>query len=269
LGIDIIDPADPRLVDYRNVPDGELLERRGLFVAEGRLVVTRLLAGGRFRARSVLVTAPAHRALAGALDVRPDVPVYVVPQAVMNTVSGFDVHRGCLAVGERPPRPAWTVVAGAARTIVVLERVANADNVGGVFRNAAALGGDAVLLDPATTDPLYRKAIRTSMGAALQVPFARMEPWPDALDALHAAGVTIIGMTPSAGARPLPEVAAMHREQRVAVLLGQEGDGLTTQTLSRCDTLARIPMSAGVDSVNIASAAAICLYELSRRSANH
>jgi tRNA G18 (ribose-2'-O)-methylase SpoU len=259
---DVFDVADPRLADYRNVPDGELLHRRGLFVAEGRLVVTRLLAGSRFRARSVLVTLTARQSLAGVLGARPDLPVYVVPQGVMNAVSGFDVHRGCLAIGERPPRAAWGAVAGAARTFLVLERVANADNVGGVFRNAAALGGDAVLLDAASTDPLYRKAIRTSMGAVLQVPFARLAPWPDALDDLRASGVTIVGMTPSAAAPPLADVAGRLRGRRMAILLGHEGEGLTRAALDRCDTLASIPMSAGTDSINVSTASAIALYEL-------
>jgi tRNA G18 (ribose-2'-O)-methylase SpoU len=262
---EITEISDARLADYQNVPDGELLERRGLFVAEGRLVVERLLASGRFPTRSVMVTEPAGRALEPVLRSRPDVPVYVVPQQVMNGVAGFDVHRGCLALGERPAPAPWQSMLVNARTVIVLERVGNPDNIGGVFRNAAALGGNAVLLDPASADPLYRKAIRTSMGAALQVPFARLDPWPDALVALRTAGFTLVGLTPAASAAPLSKVEAHLTEQRVAILLGHEGDGLTAEALAACTATARIPMHDGTDSVNVATAAALALYELQRQ----
>ena len=261
------DPDDPRLADYRNIPDPELLRAHGLFVAEGRLVVRRLLADGRFRTRSVMATEAAHAAIAGALAARPDVAVFVVPPAVMNGVTGFNIHRGCLAIGERPAATPWADVAAGARRLVALERVANADNVGGTFRNAAAFGADGVLLDPATVDPLYRKAIRTSMGAALVVPFARAEPWPAALGALAARGVATIALTPGASAPPLAEVAAQaaSRARPVALVLGHEGDGLAAETVGLCTHRARIPIAPGVDSLNVATAAAVALYELGRQ----
>ena len=256
--------ADPRIADYRNVPDRELLRRRGLFVAEGRLVVVRLLASARFRTRSVMLTEAAHTALATDLRLRPDLPVYIVPQPLMNEVAGFDIHRGCLAIGERPPLAPWQGVASGARVLLMLEGIANADNIGGIFRNASALGAGAVLLDSVSTDPLYRKAIRTSMGAALHVPFARMAPWPDAFDELRRSGVTIAGMTPSPAATPLPDVVRTLQGRRVAILLGHEGEGLTPGAAARCDVLARIPMRDDVDSLNVATAAGIALYEFQR-----
>jgi tRNA G18 (ribose-2'-O)-methylase SpoU len=260
--IPVNDAADPRLEDYRNVPDAELIARRGIFVAEGRLVVARLLEGRRFPTRSVLVTEAARRALAGVFDVRADVPVFVVPQWVINAITGFNIHRGCLAIGERPPAPAWEAVASHARRLVVVERMANADNVGAIFRNAAAFGAGGVLLEPTCTDPLYRKAIRTSMGAALQVPFARMAPWPQALPALRALGYTLVGMTPDAP-QTIDTVASRFsgKSDRLALLVGHEGEGLTAAALDACSVQARIPMAPGVDSLNVATAAAIAMYE--------
>jgi tRNA G18 (ribose-2'-O)-methylase SpoU len=208
------------------------------------------------------------------LRARPDVPVYVVPPAVMTRVTGFNMHRGCLAAGERPRPAVWTDLVGCggfrlkpeARTLVVLERVANADNVGGVFRNAAALGASAVLLDAASVDPLYRKAIRTSMGAALAVPFARAEPWPDALRTLAGRGFSTVALTPAPAARPLADVIdAIGGTRPVALVLGHEGDGLTPAALDACTHRARIPIGPGVESLNVAAAAAVALYEQRRR----
>ena len=231
-------PGDVRADEYRNVPDAALLERRGIFVAEGRLAVRRLLAESALTTRSAMVTGAACASLSDVFASRPELPVYVVSQAVMDGITGFNIHRGCLAVGERPRSTRWQEIATGARTMVVLERVMNADNVGGIARNAAALGADAVLLDPASLDPLYRKSIRTPMGAALLAPFARATPWPGALHAL--------------------------REQNVA--LGHEGEGLNAAAIEACDYQALIPIAPGLDSLNVASAAAIALYELSRTS---
>ena len=271
--IRIDDPADARLEDYRNVPDAELIAERGVFVAEGRLVVARLLEDSRFRARSVLVTEAARQAMSGVLDVHrkvdnTDVPVYVVPQWIISAVTGFHIHRGCLAIGERAAVPPWGEVAASARRMVVIERVANADNVGGIFRHAAAFGVDGILLEPRCTDPLYRKAIRTSMGAALQIPFARMAPWPSALHELREQGWSLIALTPTAE-RTLEDVAsgvnvASGVSRKIAIVLGHEGDGLSTEALQACDLHARIPMAAGVDSLNVSTACAIALYELTR-----
>jgi tRNA G18 (ribose-2'-O)-methylase SpoU len=273
--IPVDDAADPRLEDYRNVPDAELIERRGIFVAEGRLVVRRLLEGGRFVTRSVLVTEPARHALAGVLDARPDVPVFVVAQWVINAITGFNIHRGCLAIGERGRPRDVGEVARAAQRLVVLERVANADNVGALIRSAAAFGA-GVLLDPASTDPLYRKAIRTSMGAALQVPFARVAPWPDALLTLRDHGYAIVGLAPRATetmeavasdmAAVTSDMAAVASgfSRKIAILLGHEGEGLSAAALDACTHRARIAIRPDVDSLNVATAGAIALYELAR-----
>ena len=270
--IRIDDPADARLEDYRNVPDPELIERRGIFVAEGRLVVARLLEDSRFTARSVLVTDAAWRAMSDALNrgsragTAKDLPVYVVPQWIINAVTGFNIHRGCLAIGERSAVPPWQEVAAQARRLVVIERVANADNVGAIFRHAAAFGVDGVLLEPGCTDPLYRKAIRTSMGAALLVPFARMEPWPSALGELREQGCSLVALTPTA-ARTLQDVVTeLPHDMPTAVVLGHEGDGLSPDAVAVCNLHARIPMAAGVDSLNVATACAIALYELNREN---
>jgi tRNA G18 (ribose-2'-O)-methylase SpoU len=252
---------DPRIEDYRNIPDPQLIRQRGLFIAEGRFVVRRLLTESTCPARSIMLTEQARIAMSDVLASRPDVPVYVVTPSVINSITGFNIHRGCLAVGERPePRPWQDVILGA-RLIVFLERVANADNVGSVFRNAAAFGVDAVLLDEATTDPLYRKAIRTSMGAALVMPFARVPDLPDAIAQLRTEGFATVALTPSAGAIPLPEVVSDAGGRPVALVLGHEGEGLTERSLAACEYHARIPISSDVDSLNVATASAIALYE--------
>lgn len=254
---------DARLADYRNIPDAELAGRRGLFVAEGRLVVRRLLEESRLTPRSVMVTDAALESIADALAAGPQLPVYRVSQAVMDGVTGFNVHRGCLAIGERPVEAPWTAVVASARTILVLERIGNADNVGGIFRNAIALGGDAVVIGPSCADPLYRKAIRTSMGASLIVPFANAAPWPDSLRQLGSLGFAVVALTPSAAAPSLRDAAAQLGGQRIALVLGQEGEGLTAGALEACGHRARIPIT-GFDSLNVASATAIALYELRR-----
>jgi len=258
------DLADSRLDDYRNVPDAELIERRGIFVAEGRLVVRRLLTSARMRTRSVMLTEAARASLRDVLEARPDVPVYLVPPPFMQAITGFNIHRGCLAIGERPPECYWRTLGRAANRFIILERVADADNIGAVFRNAAAFGVDAVLLDRSCTDPLYRKAIRTSMGAALSVPFAHIDPWPAALHTLREDGAVIVGLTPAERAPMLAETMAPLKSRRVVCLAGHEGDGLTEDAMRACDRLARIPISRGVDSLNVATATAIALYELTR-----
>ena len=270
------DRNEDLLADYRGVPDPELAARRGLFVAEGRLVVRRLLTASPMRTRSVMLTEPAYRSLQDVLDPRGDLPVYVVPQQMMDDIAGFNIHRGCLALGERPPAIDWRTVIETGSTAsagtaarrgeglaVVLERVGNADNVGSIFRNAAAFGAVAVLLGPACADPLYRKAIRTSMGAVLSMPCAELTPWPGGLCELRES-FAVMALTPSAAALPLNEAAAAARGRPVALVLGHEGGGLTADALAACDLHARIPMAAGADSLNVAAAAAVALYELTR-----
>lgn len=256
--------GDSRLDDYRNVPDPDLLRARGLFVAEGRLVVRRLLESSRFRTRSVLLTHAAYAALADVVGQRSNLPVYVVTQDTMNEVTGFNIHRGCLAIGERQSALQWTDLVRDGSLLLVLERVSNADNIGGIFRSAAAFGADAVLLGPACADPLYRKAIRTSMGAALRVPFAAMPDWPEDLTRLRAAGVRLLALTPDRHATPVRDIAP---RAPLAVLVGHEGEGLSAEAMAAADVRIRIPMAAGVDSLNVSAAASIALYELaSQRS---
>ena len=255
---------DNRLFEFRNVPDPQLLRHRGLFVAEGRLVVTRLLASG-LETRALLVTEAALASLESLLTDRT-FPVYVVPHAVMNGVTGFDFHRGCLAIGVRPPAHDWREVVAGRRDqqtspLVVLERIGNVDNIGSIFRSAAAFGVGGVLLQEDCADPLYRKAIRTSMAASLTMPYA-MVPWPDGLRELRECGWATVAMTPAADAPVLRDVAATLRGQRVAIVLGHEGDGLTQSALAACTHRARIAMANQVDSVNVATAAAIALYEI-------
>jgi tRNA G18 (ribose-2'-O)-methylase SpoU len=261
----ICDPTDTRLSDFRNVPDPELLRERGIFVAEGRLVVRRLLTESPYTTRSMMVTEPARAALADVLDARPDLSVYVVSPAVMKDVSGFNIHRGCLAIGERPQPMAWQQAVAGVRTVVLLERVANADNIGGIFRNAAAFGAGAVLLDEASADPLYRKAIRTSMAAALVVRFARVASAATALQGLRAAGFATVALTPAASTSTIHSTIDALGTRPVVVALGHEGEGLTPAALEACEFHARVPISSSVDSLNVAAAAAIALYECSRR----
>lgn len=275
----IDDPADPRIAAYRNVPDPDLLIQGGLFVAEGRLVVRRLIEGQRFSVHSVMVTDAARAALDDVLPGQDELPIYVVPQAVMNGIVGFNMHRGCLAIGERPHPREWRDVMTGAQRVIALERIGNADNVGAVFRNAAAFGIDAVLLERTCTDPLYRKAIRTSMGAALTVPFATADPLPEVLREVVRGSVepvlrdlpapsdppwVVLALTISPAAPPLREIVPAISDRPVVVVVGNEGEGLTDAALDACTHRARIPMTSAVDSLNVATAAAIALYELNQ-----
>ena len=206
------DPDDSRLTDFRAVSDPELARTRQLFIAEGRLVVERLLTSRSFETRAVLVTPSGMNALEEALARRPGVPVYIVPKDVLDGVAGFNFHRGCLAAGARPPRAEWRACTAGARRAVVLERVGDADNVGAIFRSAAAFGADTVLLGPSCADPLYRKAIRTSMGAVLTIPFADAVPWPATLRDLAADGWALVALTTAADAMLLHDFSSVTKE---------------------------------------------------------
>ena len=261
--IAVDDPGDERLSDFQAVSDPDLAIEHGFFIAEGRLVVRRLLTESPFTTRAVMVTPSAMKTVEDVLPHKSGVPVYLVSQDLMERVAGFNIHRGCLASGDRPRKADWRAVMAGARRLVVLERVGDADNVGAIFRSAAAFDADAILLGPASADPLYRKAIRTSMGAALTLRFADAEPWPDALGALVAAGWTVAALTPAPDAMPLRTFAAAVRPQRVALVVGHEGDGLTAAALDACNHRVRIPIRLSVDSLNVATASAVALYELS------
>lgn len=255
--ISITSPDDPRLDDYRLLRSPERLAARGLFVAEGRLVVRSLLTSTRFRAVSVLVTATAAASLADVLD-GATTPVLVAPQDVMSHVAGFDIHRGCVALAARPARPALDSLSLATlRLLVVLEGVNNPDNIGGIFRSAAAFGADAVVLGPDCGDPLYRKAVRTSMAASLAVPFVDAGVWPQSLAVLRDHGFEVLALTTGSGASALRDIRV---PSRVALLVGAEGYGLTADATAAADQMVRIPMTGAVDSLNVAVATSIALY---------
>jgi tRNA G18 (ribose-2'-O)-methylase SpoU len=257
---------DPRIAAYRNVPDPELVRSRGLFIAEGRLVVRRVIEDGRWRVQSVLVSDAARQSLQPVLDaIAPRIPVYVCAATEFPRITGFNLHRGCLALVERPAALMPERLIETARTIVVLEGLTNADNVGGVFRNAAAFGVGGVLLSPTCCDPLYRKAIRTSMASVLRVPFARADAWPDELFRLRARGFTIVALTPREPSETVSAFAADARPGRLALIVGTEGAGLTPAVEALADRRVRIPIEDGVDSLNVAVAVGIALYALMRR----
>jgi tRNA G18 (ribose-2'-O)-methylase SpoU len=256
----VTDPDDPRLEPYRDIRERDLVGRAGLFVAEGRVVLEKVVAAGRHPLRSVLVSEGKAPGLADLLQSLPlDVPAYVAPQPVMDRIAGFAIHRGLLAIGERrePTAAAVLDALGPRALVVALSGIANHDNMGGVFRNAAAFGADAVLLDSACCDPLYRKAIRVSVGAALVLPFARLGRGEDLMDALVGAGFDVLALSPGAAL----ELDEVRPAARTAVLFGAEGPGLASDLLARA-TAVRIPMSGGFDSLNLATASGVTLYRL-------
>ena len=257
--------ADPRVAAYRGLREGDLMRARGLFVAEGRLIVRRVLEDARYRVHSLLVNEAARQDLDALIAARRDVPVFVADAGTLAEIAGYDVHRGCLALVHRPAEIAPAALIASVPSLVVLEAVSNADNVGGVFRNAAAFGAGGVLLSPSCCDPLYRKAIRTSMGGTLRVPFARAAAWPDAIAQLAAAGFVTVALTPREPSDSLEVFAARPRAARIALIVGTEGAGLSAAAEQAADYRVRIPIAAGIDSLNLAVATGIALYELRTR----
>lgn len=259
--IPISDPADPRLEAYRDIRERDLVGRRGLFVAEGETVLRVLAGQHRFRPASVLIADKRVEKLRPILDALPaETPVYLASQAVLDGIVGFELHRGILAIAEKPtPFTADALLAGlpADALVMALVGIGNHDNMGGLFRNAAGFGADAVLLAPTCCDPLYRKAIRVSVGGVLRVPFARLGEGEDLIGLLERHGFTPVALSPS-GETPLSRLPAMSRP---ALLLGAEGPGLPPTTLARCRTVS-IPMAPGFDSLNVAVAAGIALHQL-------
>jgi tRNA G18 (ribose-2'-O)-methylase SpoU len=255
--------GDPLLDDYTHVGHPSWLRDRDLFVAEGRLVVSRAIAARRFRFRSVLVTPAAAAALGDETLVLAGAPVLVCDPARMQEVTGYNFHRGCLALVERPaPADVETLAGtGSPAMLVGLDGVGNPDNTGGIFRSAAAFGAVGVLVGPGSADPLYRKALRTSMGAALDVPWAPVGAWPQALAIVRRAGFVVAALTPSPDAMPLDALANAGR--RVLLLFGSEGFGLGEDVLTRADLRVRIPITPRVDSLNVSVAAGIVLHALS------
>ncbi|PQE00738.1 rRNA methyltransferase [Mycolicibacterium parafortuitum] len=264
--IDITDPADPRLDDFRDLnsvdrrPD--LPTGKGLVIAEGVLVVQRMLAS-RFVPRAMLGTDRRLTELGSDLD-GLDAPFYRASAEVMADAVGFHLNRGVLASASRAPELTVAQVIDGARTVAVLEGVNDHENLGSVFRNAAGLGVDAVVFGAGCADPLYRRAVRVSMGHALLVPFARAESWPDDLNILRDNGFRLLAMTPNPAAQTIVEVMPGLAEDPVAILVGAEGPGLKEHTMRSSDVRVRIPMARGTDSLNVATAAALAFYERDR-----
>lgn len=263
----ISDPADPRIADYSNLIDRQLAalssgQTAGLFMAEGELVVRQLL-NSALETKSVLISPTRLDSMADDLRcLPPTTPIYLAPQPLMNQIVGFNIHRGILAAGFRPAPPDLDHLLIHTKTLVILEDLSNHDNLGGIFRAAAALAGlsqTAILLSPRCCDPLYRKAIRVSMGTALRLPFATLDPWPDSLLRIKRAGFTVIALTPTSKATP---INTLKPPDRVALLLGAEGPGLTPEALAAADISVQIPMNPEVDSLNVVIAAGIALHRL-------
>ncbi|WP_327292039.1 TrmH family RNA methyltransferase [Streptomyces sp. NBC_01198] len=258
------DPDDPRLRDYTALTDVELRRRRepaeGLFIAEGQKVVRRALRAG-YAMRSLLLTEKWVDALRDVIDEVP-APVYVVTDELAERVTGYHVHRGALAAMQRKALPEAGDVLAGARRVVIMEAVNDHTNIGAIFRSAAALGMDAVLLSPDCADPLYRRSVKVSMGAVFSVPYARLTAWPrDLYGTVKEAGFQLLALTPAAGAVPLPDLA-VREIPRLALLLGAEGPGLSPRALAAADTLVRIPMSHDIDSLNVGAAAAVAFYSV-------
>ncbi|RLV48737.1 RNA methyltransferase [Nocardioides mangrovicus] len=269
--VEVDDAADPRLADYRDLRDvglrRSLEAEHGLFLAEGEKVVRRAVEAG-YPPRSFLM---APRWLDGLADVlaTSDAPCFVVSESLAEEVTGFHVHRGALASLRRLPLPALDEVLREARTVVVLEDLVDHTNVGAVVRNAAALGVDAVLLAPRCADPLYRRAVKVAMGAVFAMPWTRLSDWYDALPSLSARGFTTVALSLAEDSEDLE--AAVAGVDRLALVLGGEGHGLSERWTDTADRRARIAMSrgveVGVDSLNAAAAAAVACYVARARSA--
>ena len=261
--IRIEDAHDPRLAHYAGVREPRQLRDHGLMIVEGRFVVRRALSVPHIHVRSLLLNDAAFSSLGDMLDgIAADLDVFVTTPDVITGATGFNMHRGCLALADRPPAQTMEAVLADGRLVVILERVVDPDNVGSVVRSAEAFGVDATLLSPGCADPFYRKAIRTSSGSALVVPFASAAPWPDVLSAIRAAGFATVAMTLD-GAMDIGDfVATPAARGRVAVLFGSEGHGLTPGALACADHRVRIPMTGALDSLNIATTAGIVLHRL-------
>ena len=252
---------DARVADYQHIADPAQLLARSLFVAEGRLVVRQLLELRKWHLHSILLTSAAAENLADVLSLAT-APIFIVEQALMNAIAGFNIHRGCVALAHRPklePTPSLglPVATGPLSRVLVMEGVNNPDNIGGLFRTAAAFGVELVVLGPSCGDPLYRKAIRTSMAATLVVPFVTAPQWPAAITDLRTDGFTVAALTPHHDAVPLRDLP---RQAKLALVVGAEGDGLTDTALGASTFRIRIPMRTAIDSLNVTTAASIAMY---------
>mgnify|MGYP000002594519 FL=1 len=261
------DAGDPRLRDYRDLTDIALRRvsepQGGLYIAESAKVIARALGAGH-APRSLLVQQKWLDDADSLLAAHPDTPVYVVPAEIAEQVTGYAVHRGALASMARPALPSVHETVAGARLVVVLEDIVDHTNVGAVFRSAAALGADAVLTTERCADPLYRRSVRVSMGTVFQVPWTRLPAWPQARTMLHASGFHLAALALSDDAIGLDAFAAADHD-RVALLLGAEGDGLSRRAVEAADSVVTIPMAGGVDSLNVAAAGAVAVWALNPR----
>jgi tRNA G18 (ribose-2'-O)-methylase SpoU len=258
--IEISSLDDPRLADYSHLTDVALRKSGGgLYIAESLLVLQRAIAAGH-RPRSVLALGnsvdDAVRATAGF-----DVPIFSGPAGLLEELTGYLLHRGLIAAMHRPELPSPKDLLAGARRVVILENVVDPTNVGAIFRSVAAIGADAVLVTPRCSDPYYRRAIRVSMGTVLQVPWARVGAWPQTRELLTASGFHVAALALAPDAVDLKTFAAAAPE-RVALVLGTEGDGLTAEAIEAADTVVTIPMAHGIDSLNVAATAAVAMYAL-------
>lgn len=263
--IPVSQARDPRLAEYVALRDTSLRktleEAEGLFIAEGEKVIRRALAAG-YQPRSFMLAERWLPGLASELAQFPDVPIFVVGEAIAEEVTGFHVHRGALASMRRIARYTQSDLLRQSR-LVVMEDIVDHTNVGAVLRNAAGLGWDGVLLSPRAADPLYRRAIKVSMGAVFSLPWARLEVWDGAIPLLREAGFTVVALALREDAIDLRQCSVqLAQTRKIAILLGTEGAGLSDRWLSQADLTVRIPMSAGIDSLNVAAASAIACYVL-------
>ena len=266
MPIQITDPADERVRDYFRLTDVALRTKvepeRGLYLAESVKVIRRAFAAGH-RPRSFLMGERWLNDLADLVEQAEldRVPVYVAEATVIEAMTGFHLHRGALASMHRPQLLAPAALLENASRVVILEDIVDHTNVGAVFRSAAALGVDAVLITPRCADPLYRRAVRVSMGTVFQVPWTRIEPWPGGLHVLRDSGFTVAALALTDAATSLDDLAADPPE-RLALIFGTEGDGLARRTVEGADLVVKIPMAGGVDSLNVAAASAVALWAL-------
>ncbi|MFO7548623.1 MAG: RNA methyltransferase [Acidimicrobiia bacterium] len=264
--IDLDDPDDPRLADFAGLTDAEIRRRvevdGGFFLGEGPQVVARLVESPH-PIRSVAITTRRWERMRPLLEPHP-APVYRVPQAVLDRVAGFHLHRGVVASATRLPPPDPHDAMVGARAVAVLEGINDQENLGAIFRSALALGLGAVLLDSTCADPYYRRTVRVSMGAVAVLPFTRLSPWPAALDLARSDGFAVIALTPRPDAVPIDRFD-LPRDRRPAILLGAEGPGLSEAALQAADAVVRIPMIELADSLNVGHAAAIAFHRLVRR----
>ncbi len=263
MQIELIDsPSDERLTGYRDLTDVALRARfepeSGVYIAESASVIARALAAGHMPV-SVLMEDKWLERMTPILTPVTGLPVYVGSKEILEEITGFHVHRGALALMRRPALPSLADVVAGARRIIVLEDIVDHTNVGAIIRSAAGLGFDGFLVSPRCADPLYRRSVRVSMGTVFDLPWTRLSSWPGDLQILRDAGFTVVAMTPREDAMDLD---AFEPPDKVALILGTEGDGLSTRAIEQADSAVRIPMQRGVDSLNVAAAAAVVCWHL-------